>query len=387
MFGHIFTDINQGALPALLPFLISAYHLSYTLAASLVLASGIVSSVVQPLFGWLGDRVDRPWLMSLGVLLAGSGVALLGFMDTYPLMLLCAAVCGIGVALFHPEGGKLANVVAGANKGAGISNFSVGGNIGFAIGPIITIFALSTFGIHGTALFIIPAILMAIALFTQTGAYHRFTAQEAERIAQRGSSLFVDDWLGFVKVSAVNFLRSIVSTGLMVFIPLYWVGVFEQPEELAAFMLTLFSASGAIATWLGGRIADRIGFKRMIVLSFCAAAPLLLLFLFVKSVVLATALVMVVSLATSASYSSVIALGQSYLPNRLGLASGISLGLVVSVGTASSPLIGLIGDHFGLWVSMAVICALSFISAILTVPVLRHKGLGTGTDQNEPTTA
>ncbi|MDR2197501.1 MAG: MFS transporter [Coriobacteriales bacterium] len=372
-FGHICTDINQGALPAMLPFLIIAYNLNYAAAAALVLSSSIVSSVIQPLFGWLGDRVERPWFMSLGILLAGSGIALLGFMDDYPLMLLCASLTGVGVALFHPEGGKLANVVAGDDKGAGVSNFTVGGNIGFALGPIIAIFALETWGIHGTALFLVPTVIMALLLFTQTGAYRRFTLQEAERRAAAGPSGLIDDWPGFLKISSVNFLRSIVATGLMVFIPLYWIGILKQSASFAALMLTLFSAAGAVATWLGGRIADRIGFTRTILISFFVSAPLLLAFLFVDNIVLATTLIVLVSFTSSASYGPIVALGQSYLPNRLGLASGISLGVVVSVGGAASPLIGLVGDRFGLWVAMALICALSFVAALLTLPVVGHR--------------
>ncbi|MDR2109480.1 MAG: MFS transporter, partial [Coriobacteriales bacterium] len=137
MLGHLCTDINQGGLPAMLPFLIVAYDLSYASAAALVFASNIVSSVIQPLFGYLGDKLDRPWFMSLGIFLAGLGIALLGLVQDYWLLFACAMLSGIGVALFHPEGGKLANLIAGEKKGTSISNFSVGGNLGFSIGPIL----------------------------------------------------------------------------------------------------------------------------------------------------------------------------------------------------------------------------------------------------------
>jgi FSR family fosmidomycin resistance protein-like MFS transporter len=374
-FGHICTDISQGALPALLPFLILYYGLNYAEAATLVLASSIVSSVIQPLFGWLGDRLDRPWFMSLGILMAGCGIALIGFAEDYWLMLVSASICGIGVALFHPEGGKLANVVAGSEKGAGISNFSVGGNIGFAIGPVIATAALSTLGIHGTAVFLVPATLMAALLLSQTKAYTAFTEQEAVRKQGIGQTDQRDDWAGFAKVTAVNFLRSIVGTGLTVFIPLYWVAVLNQPQELAALMLTFYAGAGAFATFFGGRLADRIGFKRMIAASFCAAGPLLLLFVLAPDIITATILIILVSLTLSAAYSPIVALGQSYLPNRLGLASGISLGVVVSVGGMTSPLIGMVGDHYGLTASMAVICGVAFACAALSLLVVRHRGI------------
>ncbi|MDR2105800.1 MAG: MFS transporter [Coriobacteriales bacterium] len=376
--GHICTDISQGALPALLPFLILHHGLSYAAAAALVLASSIISSVVQPLFGWLGDRADRPWFMSVGILMAACGIALIGFADTYWLMFASASICGIGVALFHPEGGKLANIVAGSEKGRGIANFSVGGNIGFALGPVIVTFALTTFGMHGTALFLVPAVLMALLLLSQARAYTAFGKQEAARRATTGQDDARDDWRGFAKLTSVNFLRSIVGTGLMVFIPLYWVAVLGQPRELAALMLAFYSAASALATFFGGRIADRIGFKRMIVMSLCTAAPLLAAFVLTSNLIIATALVILVALSLSVAYSPIVALGQSYLPNRLGLASGISLGVVVSVGGMASPVIGVVGDHFGLRVSMAVICGVALLAAALSPLVARHKGATAG---------
>jgi FSR family fosmidomycin resistance protein-like MFS transporter len=372
-FGHICTDISQGALPALLPFLVAQHNLSYAAAGALVLASSIVSALIQPLFGWLGDRFDRPWFMSVGILMAGCGIALIGFVDSYWLMFASASLCGVGVALFHPEGGKLANLVAGSEKGAGIANFSVGGNIGFTLGPVLAAFALSTFGMRGTALFLVPAVLAAAVLLGQTRAYAAFGTEEATRRQAVTQGKERDDWPSFLKLSSLNTLRSIVGTGLIVFVPLYWVAVLGQPRELAALMLALYSATGAVATFFGGRIADKVGFKRMILLSFCVTAPLLGLFVLNPNLIVATVLILLVSLSQNMAYSPLIALGQSYLPNRLGLASGISLGVVVSVGGMASPGIGLVGDTFGLTFSMALICGVSFLVAALSLLVLRRR--------------
>lgn len=371
--GHICTDINQGALPALLPFLVLHYDLSYASAATLVLACSIVSSVIQPLFGWLGDKLDHPWFMSVGIVLAGLGVTLIGYVDNYWLMLASASLTGVGVAVFHPEGGKLANYVAGSEKGKGIANFSVGGNIGFAIGPVIATFALALFGLRGTALFLMPAVIAAVLLFSQTKAYREFGRQELERRQTEGQTDLRDDWIGFGKVTAVNMTRAIIGTGLMVFIPLYWVAVLHQSHEFSALMLTVYSLAGAIATFFGGRIADKVGFKRTILLSCCCAAPLLVVFILTSNVIVATVLVMLIALALCASYSPIVALGQSYLPRRLGLASGISLGVVVSVGGMTSPLIGMVGDTFGLTASMAVIMVIAFIAIGAAALVVRHK--------------
>jgi FSR family fosmidomycin resistance protein-like MFS transporter len=312
--------------------------------------------------------------MGVGIIMAGAGIAALGVVEEYWLMFACASVSGVGVALFHPEGGKLANYVADEKKGAGISNFSVGGNLGFAIGPVIALFALGMWGMHGTLVFLVPTVVMGVVILSQTRRYIGFGHQEAERRSAAGQGTQHDDWPGFAKVTVVNFLRSIVGSGLIVFIPLYWIGVLEVPTEVGSLMLTLYSGAGAVATFFGGRLADRIGFKRMIVLSFCLLGPLLLAFVLSRNLVLAGAFMMLASLALSAAYGPMIALGQSYLPNRLGLASGISLGVVVSVGGISSPVIGAVGDAWGLVASLSVICALAFAGGLSSFLLVRHKG-------------
>lgn len=135
--GHLFTDMNQGALPAILPFLIAAYHFNYAQVATLVLASTVVSSIIQPVFGNLADKTPRPWMMAIGVLLAGTGMAAAGFLSDFRLLFLSIMISGIGVAAFHPEGARMANKVSGDKKGTGVSIFSFGGNAGFAVGPIL----------------------------------------------------------------------------------------------------------------------------------------------------------------------------------------------------------------------------------------------------------
>ncbi len=171
----------------------------------------------------------------------------------------------------------------------------------------------------------------------------------------------------------MNFARSIVGSGLIVFIPLYWAHVLMQPESISSLMLTFYSGSGAIATFFGGRIADKVGFKKMIVICFSLFAPILALFVLTANVILAAALIVLASLALSAAYSPIIALSQQYLPNRVGLASGISLGVVVSVGGISAPVIGAVGDSFGLVTSMSVIVVVAFIALALAVVLLLVK--------------
>src|SRR3712207_6053668 len=145
--GHLFTDLNQGAVAALLPFLVTERDLTLAAAGALVLGSTVSSSVVQPLFGIFSDNRPIPALMPLGVLLAGIGMSLVGLAPSYPLIFLCVVVSGIGVAAFHPEAARFANYVSGSRRARGMSFFSVGGNAGVALGPALTTPLVLIFGL------------------------------------------------------------------------------------------------------------------------------------------------------------------------------------------------------------------------------------------------
>jgi len=126
--GHLVTDINQGALPAMLLFFISAYDLSYAAAAGIVFAANMTSSIVQPLFGHAADRFSKPWLLSAGLMLAGIGLALSGLFQSYEWIVFLAVVSGIGIAAYHTEAARLVNFAAGTKKGTAMSLFGVGGH-------------------------------------------------------------------------------------------------------------------------------------------------------------------------------------------------------------------------------------------------------------------
>src|SRR5919202_2545492 len=178
--GHLFTDVNQGAVAALLPFLVSERNLTLAAAGTLVLAATVSSSVVQPLFGVFADNRPLPALMPLGVLLAGTGMSLAGVAPSYPLILLCVVVSGIGVAAFHPEAARFANYVSGARRARGMSFFSVGGNAGFALGPVLVTPLVLIFDLPGTLFLALPAAAMASVLLYEIPRMLGFKPKTAE---------------------------------------------------------------------------------------------------------------------------------------------------------------------------------------------------------------
>src|SRR5213078_4317233 len=162
--GHLATDFANGALPALLPFFVDKFDLSYTLAAAAMLASAVSSSIVQPLFGLWSDRRGAIWLLPAGVALAGIGIALAAVAPSYWLVLVLVVVSGLGVAAFHPEGSKFAAFVGGRRRASAMSLFSIGGNLGFALGPTVATPLVLAFGLEGGLLLAVPCLGVALAL-------------------------------------------------------------------------------------------------------------------------------------------------------------------------------------------------------------------------------
>lgn len=364
MLGHLCADLGGGALPAILPFLITEKGISYASAAGLTFALSSIGSLIQPVFGSMADKTSRPWLMSLGILMAGLGVSMIGFLDSYPAMFIAVAFTGIGSSLFHPDGGRMANYVSGEKKGKGISNFSVGGNMGFAVGPMLAVLGISLFGMKGTAVLAVPAVLMAIFMVTQNNRFAEFAAEGNKATAAAIAAGQKDDWKSFGKLTAVIFLRSTISMGMTTFIPLFWLGVLNQSESISGATTTIISLSGAVATLIGGRLADRFGFNKTIRTGLVMLIPCFTVVALSRSPILSTIMLIPMSVFLNFAFSPSVALGQKFVPNHLGLASGITMGLASSFGGVVSPVLGNIGDSYGLPVVLWILIGLSVIACI-----------------------
>ena len=343
--GHLFTDVSQGSIPALLPFLITRQHLNYASASALILAATISSSIIQPLFGHVSDRRSLPWLMPIGPALGGLGVALIGIAPNYGLTFAAVVLSGIGVASFHPEGSRFANYVSGARRSSGMSLFSVGGNIGFALGPALVTPLVLVFGLHGTLLMIIPTWLMALVLVRELPRLKTFRADLVSGRVQRSDE--PDHWGPFAILGAVIALRSFVYFGFVTFIPLYFAHDLHTSKGVGSAALSVMLAGGAVGTLAGGPLADRFGRRNVL-----RGSMLILPFLIVGFLASGPALAMVfgglAGAATIATFAVTIVMGQEYLPGRIGVASGVTIGLSIGLGGAGAPLLGLVADAHGL---------------------------------------
>jgi FSR family fosmidomycin resistance protein-like MFS transporter len=364
--GHAMTDINQGALPMMLAFLQPVFALSQLQVGMVMLAFNLSSSVIQPIFGILSDRFRAAWLIPLGCLLAGAGMALTGFSINYPVLLLVSLASGLGVAAYHPEGSKYARLASGARKATGMSIFSVGGNLGFAAGPVLATFFFGLAGLHGSAGFIvlngIMALLLWLSLDRITGnqgvtvnktAVHVITgtAQAAQNtgtgtVKTAGSSTawFV---LPVTLLVTVVIMRSFVHFGMVTFLPQYYVHFLQHSEQYAAAITSVFLFAGVFGTLVGGPVADRWGLKSVIVASMASLIPLLYLFVHLQGL-WATIIVALMGFAIISTFAITVVLGQELMPNNVGLASGLMLGFGIGMGGVGATLLGWVADKWGL---------------------------------------
>ena len=370
MIAHLCDDLNQGALVAVIPFLVLHNGYSYAEVTALLLASNAASAIIQPLFGWLGDKKPRPWLMAAGIFLAGIGMAGVGVLPNYPLIMASAMLSGIGVAMFHPEGGRLGNLTAGEQKGKGMSIFAVGGKLGFTFGPLVATAAITLWGLPGTLIFIIPSTLCAAILLSQNKALLSYSNHDKQ---SSDDSLYQDNWVGFGFVMGAISCRSIMYYAFLSFIPLFLVYNLGQEEAFASSVISLFALVCAVGTIASGWAGQLLGAKKLIIVSYACVAIEVVIFAFNGSLIVALILIALLALTCDISYPSAVAMGQSFVPHHLGMASGLSFGVMVCIGGLMTPVFGLIGDYFGLQVVMLCVTAIALLGIIITLFIPKNR--------------
>ncbi|MGP0070104.1 MAG: MFS transporter [Isosphaeraceae bacterium] len=361
--GHLLIDLCQGVVPALAPFLVEGRGFSKAAAAGLVFAISATSSVVQPVFGQLADRLAMAWLLPASILLAGVALAFGAQATNYGIVLVAFGLSGLGVAAFHPEAARKANLASGDRRTTGMSIFSIGGGLGFAMAPAVTIALVVPLGTAGLLALLIPTAIVA-ALLAGT-----FRAAPAAAHASRAGGPSIpgrDDWRAFWMLCGATISRSIVFYGINTFLALYFMSRWHQSAAEASRATVVFLGTSIAGTLLGGLLADRFGRRTVIRIGFVGATVFLALFLQTQERAPAMALLVPLALFMFMPTSVLVVLGQEYLPRRVGMASGVTLGLAVSVGGMCAPLLGRLGDGYGMGRVFAVLLGVLAFAAVQT---------------------
>jgi len=360
--GHGAADICSSALWALLPFLVVERRYSYAAVGVFALTASLGSALLQPLFGAHGDRSGGVWLLPAGLIVAGLGIGAVGLAPSYPLTLAAVAVCSAGVAAYHPEGARWARLAAGRRVTSDMSIFSLGGGVGYALGPLLVAAALVPLGLEGTLL--IPLVPLAAAAAVLVAVRRLGLRLPAQAQRQRLPTAHGQQWRAFARLLVLYAAANGVTVGLLTYVPLFLVHARATSPGHSNLMTSVLLAAAAAGTLLGGLAAERLGRRLVLVAPQLVLAPAIAL---VPSLSYAAMipLVIVIGVAMNANVSIALVLAQEYLPARMGLATGLTVGLCGGAGGLIVAALGLLGDSAGPAAVLYVIAALPlFVAAV-----------------------
>ena len=363
-FGHFATDMCQSALPAILPFLKAKLLLSYTMTGIIMLASNVTSSVIQPLFGYLSDQKEKPFLLPLGCLAAGLGLSLLTIPDSYEVVLFLVTVTGLGVASYHPEGFKTARSFTGARIAMGLAVFTVGGNLGLALGPLAVTCIITYFDFNYLPLMMLFSMIFIVLLVLNRRSLAHARIGSALRGTSKSSPSRAE-YTSLAMVIAVVIMRSWIAFGLMAYIPMNYID-YEKGDPLYAGMLvSVFLLGGAVGTLVGSPLADRWGYKPYLIFSLALTSALFPL-IFLTHGFASFVAIGAVGMAMISSFTVTIAMAQELLPNNLGIASGLMAGFAIGTGGIGVTILGIVADHFGVPVALKSITLLPLAGFLMS---------------------
>jgi FSR family fosmidomycin resistance protein-like MFS transporter len=355
------TDIYMPVITAILPLLISTYGFSYFLAGLLVTSYNLTSSVTQPFFGWLSDRYGRQLNISVSLLISAVFIALMGVVTSYPLLILCAGLAAIGHACFHPNALSIVNRLAeGGNRGRITSFFVVGGNIGYAIGPLLAGALVVSFGLNGLVLLIFPAIFMAAGLKKMLPSGLESFAVKEKEPETAGKNPFSR---AIIVLFAASTLRAWAIFSAIAFFPPFLIarGYDIFTANLLVTLMLLCGVAGQIA---GGVISDSYGRKEFVIAGLLLSIPAFMVFLF-SSGMLSVIALLIFGFFLWSSFAVTVAMSHELMPTRVGLTSGLMIGVSIGAGGVGVAFSGYLADQYSLTTALGTVPVLILIAVFI----------------------
>lgn len=346
--AHFLNDIIQALLPSIYPVLQESYHLTYAQVGLITFTFQCTASLLQPMVGLYTDRRPRPYSLAIGMTLTLTGLVMLSLAQSYPLILLSAAVIGIGSSVFHPEASRIAHMAAGKRRGMAQSLFQVGGNAGSSVGPLLAALIIVPHGQRSIVFFTLLA-FAGIILLWRVGEWQRSNLHRIHRKPAGGSRDGMAISTGRVVMSltilgALIFSKYFYLVSITNYYTFYLRDRFGVSVQNAQYFLFLFLFAVAAGTILGGPVGDRIGRKRVIWWSILGVAPFSLLLPHV-GLVLTAVLTVIIGLILASAFSAILVYAQELLPGRVGMIAGLFFGFAFGMAGIGAALLGVLADH------------------------------------------
>ncbi|MFJ7728849.1 MFS transporter [Neobacillus sp. NPDC097160] len=350
---HLLNDAIQAVVPAMFPILEKSMGLSFTQLGIIAFSLNMVSSVMQPVVGMLTDKKPMPYALPIGLTFTLFGILGLGFAPSFAMIVLSVLFIGLGSAVFHPEGSRVAYMAAGKRRGLAQSIYQVGGNTGQALAPVITALILVPLGQIGASWFTLVAALAVILLIYIANWYNQRLITFPNPVKKKSTNVSKKQGLSkevkntLALILLLIFARTWYSSGITNFYTFYAIKEYSLTIKESQIFLFAFLVSGAIGTFFGGPLSDRFGKKNIISFSMLSTVPFSILIPYVSPTV-AFIFLILTGFILMTSFSVTVVYAQELVPGKIGTMSGLTVGLAFGMGAIGSVGLGSIADWIGL---------------------------------------
>lgn len=363
---HCINDFGQGSLAALIPFFIANFGLNYYQSASIIFCNTIVASVAQPILGYVADRWRVPWFIPVGFSITLVSISAIALATSYEMILALSLLAGVGAALFHPEAALLVNRMQSNELGNAMGRFAVGGSAGFAMGPLLA-GGVYVFGAQFLWVFTAIALIgVLLYVYAFTGSAATDVVGESKSSA-KSTNTGANDWVSFGKLFFVIASRSILFSVLSIFIPILYITVINGEASASSLALTMYFAMGAVLTYMGGALSDKLGFLKTVRLGNLIFLPSVLVFIFVPNIWGFFGAMIPMAFGVFSQYGPITVLGQKYLAKNAGFASGITLGLGITLGGLVAPYVGHLADIYDVQTALMTLIPVGLMGLLMSL--------------------
>jgi len=345
-FGHLLNDMSQSLIPAIYPILKSGFHLDFGQIGLITFTYQLTASLLQPFVGLYTDRRPHPYSLTVGMGFTLSGLVILALASSFGMLLLGAAVVGMGSSVFHPESSRVARLASGGHHGLAQSFFQVGGNAGTALGPLLAAFIVLPRGQRSISWFSLSAALGMVVLVYVGSWYKRHPFRTKPRSdtdrerspLPRTTVIWAITILILLIFSKYFYLASISS-----YYTFYLIHKFNVSVQNSQLYLAVFLGAAALGTFAGGPLGDRFGRKVVIWWSILGVLPFTLLLPYV-SLFWTVVLSIIIGLVIASAFSAILVYAQELVPGNIGMISGVFFGFAFGMGGIGAAVLGKLAD-------------------------------------------
>ena len=379
-FSHFLNDTMQSLIASVYPILKDAYALNFAEIGLITLAFQFTASLLQPVVGHVTDKKAQPFSLAIGMASTFVGLLLLSIARQYVVILIAAALVGLGSAVFHPESARIARLASGGRYGFAQSVFQLGGSFGTSMGPLLAALIVVPFGQSSIAYVSLIASL-AIVILWRIGLWYRpqiRAKKGAPLAAHPGGPSGRRVMVALAVLVALLISKQLYVSSLSSYYIFYLIDKFGVSTQAAQIYLFIFLAANAVGAFLGGTLGDRFGRKYVIWISVLGALPFTLALPY-AGLHAGAALTVFIGLIISSTTSSIIVFAQELMPHRFGMISGVFFGVAFGIGGLGAAVLGKLADHTSIGFVYQVCSVLPAIGILaVLLPDMRQVRIVTG---------